>query len=359
MLTIRPVHAGVFLTPNAKMLFRMYGAGQDVESGDRSTGVVLHLWWALPEEEDRLAHGRHARKKQHLNGKNLPKLCAAAVTATLMGGTVIPAAHADVLNDGTSAEPSDHVGYVASMRSFPKANTARVDLFSEAVSVDVDGEWSLGENEDADTIGKNLKKQADDYDRRKAEEAKAKAEEARKEAEATKAKEEAEAQARQQAAAAPRQGETGVDRDSTGSQAASRSYGREALEPSVGSQASSSKGKEIVSGALSLVGGSMDCTMLATLALQKGTGVYFHGWPEDYRNFPGAVETSWGDAQSGDILVYRDGTSYDMNGPGHADHVAIYIGNGMAVHGGWNGGIVAVAQAVTSQGIPEHVYRVM
>lgn len=305
-----------------------------------------------------MTRGKHARKKNHLklNDQNLSKLCAAAVSATLLTGMITPAAHADVLNDGTSAGPSDHAGYVASMRSFPKANTARVDLFSEAVSVDVDGEWSLGENEDADTIGKNLKKQADEFNRKKAEEAKA--EEARKEAEVRKAKEEAEAQARQQAAAAPRQGETGVDRDSTGSQAASRSYGREALT-ALPDQKSSSKGKEIVSGALSLVGGSMDCTMLATLALQKGTGIYFHGWPEDYRNFPGAVETSWGDAQPGDILVYRDGTSYDMNGPGHADHVAIYIGNGMAVHGGWNGGIVAVAQAVTSQGIPEHVYRVM
>ena len=358
MLIIRPVHAGVFLTPNAKMLFRMDGAGQDVESGDRSTGVVLHLWWALPEEEDRLAHGRHARKK-HLNGKNLSKLCTAAVTATFISGTVIPAAHADVLNDGPSAGPSDHAGYVTSMRSFPKANTARVDLFAEAVSVDVDGEWSLGENEDAKTVGENLKRQADEYDRKKAEEIKAKEEAARKKAEA-KAKEEAEKQASQQAAAAAatRQGETSVDRDSTGSHAASRSYGREALTD-LPDQKSSSKGKAIVSGALSLVGGSMDCTMLATLALQKGTGVYFHGWPEDYRNFPGAVERSWGDAQPGDILVYRDGTSYDMNGPGHADHVAIYIGNGMAVHGGWNGGIVAVAQAVTSQGIPEHVYRVM
>lgn len=307
-----------------------------------------------------MTRGKHARKKNHLklNNQNLSRLCAAAVSATLLSGVITPAAHAEVMNDGTSSIGNTN-GYVVSTKSFPKATEIQADLFSEAVSVDVDGEWSLGENEDAATIGKNLKKQADEYDRKKAEEAKAKAEQARKEVEARKAKEEAEAKAKEDAMR--RQAEiSGQYANDAGSDshAASRSTVREALTD-LPDQKSSSKGKAIADGALSLVGGHMDCTMLATLALQKGTGVYFHGWPEDYRNFPGAVETSWADAQPGDILVYRDGSSYDMNGPGHADHVAIYVGNGMAVHGGWNGGSVALAQAVTSQGIPEHIYRVM
>lgn len=331
---------------------------------DLSTGVVLISGGLSLNEEDHLTRGKHARKKNHLklNDQNLSRLCAAAVSATLLSGVITPAAHADVMNDGTSSIGNTN-GYVVSTKSFPKATERHADLFTEAVSVDVDGEWSLGENEDAATIGENLKKQADDYDRQKAEEAKAKAkakeEQARKEAEARKAKEEAEAKAKadvmrhQAEISSQHTNDAGSD-----SHAASRSTAREALTD-LPDQKSSSKGKAIVDGALSLVGGHMDCTMLVTLALQKGTGVYFHGWPEDYRNFPGAVETSWADAQPGDILVYRDGSSYDMNGPGHADHVAIYVGNGMAVHGGWNGGSVALAQAVTSQGIPEHIYRVM
>ena len=331
---------------------------------DLSTGVVLISGGLSLNEEDHLTRGKHARKKNHLklNDRNLSRLCAAAVSATLLSGVITPAAHADVMNDGTSSIGNTN-GYVVSTKSFPKATERRADLFTEAVSVDVDGEWSLGENEDAATIGENLKKQADDYDRQKAEEAKVKAkakeEQARKEAEARKAKEKAEAKAKadvmrhQAEISSQHTNDAGSD-----SHAASRSTAREALT-NLPDQKSSSKGQAIVDGALSLVGGHMDCTMLVTLALQKGTGVYFHGWPEDYRNFPGAVETSWADAQPGDILVYRDGSSYDMNGPGHADHVAIYVGNGMAVHGGWNGGSVALAQAVTSQGIPEHIYRAM
>lgn len=310
-----------------------------------------------------MTRGKHARKKQHLNfnNQNLSRLCTVAVTATLLTGVITPTAHADAIDDESSLT-SKTDGYVVSTRSFPKATERKIDPFSEAVSVDVDGEWSLGEYEDAETIGRNLKKQADDYDHQQAEEAKAKAEKARKEAEAKKAKEEAEAKTKADAARqteiAKQQNNSVNAGDGVDSQAASRSSSREALDD-LPSQKSSSKGKAIVDGALSLVGGHMDCTMLATLALQKGTGIYFHGWPEDYHNFPGAVETSWADAQPGDILVYRDGSSYDMNGLGHADHVAIYVGNGMAVHGGWNGGSVALAQAITSQGIPEHVYRVM
>ena len=327
-----------------------------------STGVVLISGGLSLNEEDHLTRGKHARKKNHLklNNQNLSRLCAAAVSATLLSGVITPAAHAEVMNDGTSSIGNTN-GYVVSTKSFPKATERQANLFSEAVSVDVDGEWSLGENEDAATIGENLKKQADDYDRQKAEEAKAKKakEQARKEAEARKAKEEAEAKAKEDAMRRQAEISSQYANDAgSDSHAASRSTVREALTD-LPDQKSSSKGKAIVDGALSLVGGHMDCTMLVTLALQKGTGVYFHGWPEDYRNFPGAVETSWADAQPGDILVYRDGSSYDMNGPGHADHVAIYVGNGMAVHGGWNGGSVALAQAVTSQGIPEHIYRVM
>lgn len=96
------------------------------------------------------------------------------------------------------------------------------------------------------------------------------------------------------------------------------------------SEARTEKGDAIVSAAMSLIGQHMDCTMLVTLALQRATGIYFHGWPADYANFPGAVQTTLENAVPGDILIY-DG------------HVAIYAGNGSAVHGGWCGDNVALA----------------
>ena len=96
------------------------------------------------------------------------------------------------------------------------------------------------------------------------------------------------------------------------------------------SETRTEKGDAIVSAAMSLIGQHMDCTMLVTLALQRATGIYFHGWPADYANFPGAVQTTLENAVPGDILIY-DG------------HVAIYAGNGSAVHGGWCGDNVALA----------------
>lgn len=37
------------------------------------------------------------------------------------------------------------------------------------------------------------------------------------------------------------------------------------------------------------------------------------------------------------------------NGGAHYDHVALYVGNGQAVHGGWNGYSVALASAMTEK----------
>lgn len=307
-----------------------------------------------------MVRGRHARKKQI--SPIVGKTCAMMASIAVIGG-MTPSAYASPLGSSMEGSLSEGgaSGYIVSTRSFPKANAARVTLFDEAVSVDTDDgtTWSLGEGQTAEDYAKALDAQADAYDKKIAEE-KAHREQADRE--------------RQEKEARERRERETVERQDTGEAAASRSQYRAAIpadgdrnanansNPQSSSHAStapaSAKGKAILDGALSLIGGSMDCTMLATLALQKGTGIYYHGWPEDYRNFPGAVETSWKDAQPGDILVYRDGSSYDMNGLGHADHVAIYAGNGMAVHGGWSGGTVALAAAVTVQGIPEHVYRV-
>lgn len=118
--------------------------------------------------------------------------------------------------------------------------------------------------------------------------------------------------------------------NATGGNSSQNGSSSDSSSRSSSSETRTEKGDAIVSAAMSLIGQHMDCTMLVTLALQRATGIYFHGWPADYANFPGAVQTTLENAVPGDILIY-DG------------HVAIYAGNGSAVHGGWCGDNVALA----------------
>ncbi len=67
--------------------------------------------------------------------------------------------------------------------------------------------------------------------------------------------------------------------------------------------------------------------MLATNAL-KAVGINFHDWPAGYMSLGTVVPAS--QAQPGDLIYYANG------GLGMA-HIAVYAGNGQAVHGGWLG----------------------
>lgn len=91
----------------------------------------------------------------------------------------------------------------------------------------------------------------------------------------------------------------------------------------------------LVNAALAQVGVHQDCTMLVTNAL-RAIGIYHHGWPISYMSLGHVVPAS--EALPGDIIYYADG------GLGMA-HVALYIGNGKAVHGGWTGGTTVVYKA--------------
>ncbi|MFW0170196.1 NlpC/P60 family protein [Rothia sp. P4278] len=73
------------------------------------------------------------------------------------------------------------------------------------------------------------------------------------------------------------------------------------------------------------VNAQTDCTALATNSL-RAAGINFHGWPMDYMSL-GTVTSN---PQPGDLVIYAS------NGFGQ-QHIAVYIGNGQAVHGGWNG----------------------
>lgn len=59
--------------------------------------------------------------------------------------------------------------------------------------------------------------------------------------------------------------------------------------------------------------------MLVTNSL-AAAGIYHHGWPDSYVSLG-----SWtSNPVPGDICIY-------------SGHVAIYVGNGQAIHGGFNG----------------------
>jgi cell wall-associated NlpC family hydrolase len=96
--------------------------------------------------------------------------------------------------------------------------------------------------------------------------------------------------------------------------------------------ASSGMGAAIAAAAYAQLGVAQDCTMLATNSL-AAVGIHYHGWPAGYLSLGRTVSAA--EAQPGDLAYYANG------GMGMA-HIAVYVGNGMAVPGGWNGGSTAL-----------------
>ena len=198
---------------------------------------------------------------------------------------------------------------VTSTKSFPSYTQVRKDLTTEATatSVEDNADWGGIENLDVPQTESQAEKDA-------AAAKKAAEEEAEKQAEV-------EAQATQEQANAAR-----------------AEYYR---APYVSAGAGAS-----IDRAYSLIGQSMDCTALVSQAL-AARGINFHGWPEEYVNVPGGHVVTDGSLQPGDILIYANTGGW--NGGAHYDHVALYVGNGQAVHGGWNGYSVALASAMTEK----------
>ena len=104
--------------------------------------------------------------------------------------------------------------------------------------------------------------------------------------------------------------------------------------------AASNKGAAIYQAALAQLGVYQDCTMLVTNAL-KAVGINFHDWPAGYMSLGTVVPAS--QAQPGDLIYYANG------GMGLA-HIAVYAGNGQAIHGGWLGNQTALNTANVGSG---------
>jgi peptidoglycan DL-endopeptidase CwlO len=96
--------------------------------------------------------------------------------------------------------------------------------------------------------------------------------------------------------------------------------------------AASGNGAAIAAAAYAQLGVSQDCTALVTNSL-AAVGINYHGWPAGYLSLGRTVSAA--EAQPGDLAYYENG------GMGMA-HIAVYVGNGMAVHGGWNGGTTSL-----------------
>ena len=111
-------------------------------------------------------------------------------------------------------------------------------------------------------------------------------------------------------------------------------------KPAATTTPSGSKNAAIYQAALAQVGRYQDCTMLVTNAL-KSVGINYHDWPIGYTKLGTQVSAS--QAQAGDLIYYANG------GMGLA-HIAVYAGNGQAVHGGWNGNQTVVNTANVGSG---------
>ncbi len=104
--------------------------------------------------------------------------------------------------------------------------------------------------------------------------------------------------------------------------------------------ASSGVAATIAAAAQAQIGVIQDCTRLASNSL-AAAGINFHGWPAGYLSLGRTVSAA--EAIPGDLIYYADG------GMGAA-HIAVYIGGGQAVHGGFNGNQTVVAPAHLGSG---------
>lgn len=102
----------------------------------------------------------------------------------------------------------------------------------------------------------------------------------------------------------------------------------------------------LVAAALAQVGDNQDCTAMVERAMRAiGYSVGDLGTLASQWAAYGHIVNSGGYAP-GDILVWE------------GQHVAIYIGNGQAVHGGWNGTTVVAGTTIWGSQSPTSVVRV-
>lgn len=113
-------------------------------------------------------------------------------------------------------------------------------------------------------------------------------------------------------------------------------------------QTASSLGDRISSSAQGLVGvtDGLWCTQVVQQALANaGVSDAYQLWPDQYQGVYGYYTDS---PLAGDLIYYN-------NGGRGVDHIAIYIGNGQAVHGNYNGKTVIADAYQSGMGNPQYI----
>ena len=113
-------------------------------------------------------------------------------------------------------------------------------------------------------------------------------------------------------------------------------------------QTASSLGDRISSSAQELVGvtDGLWCTQVVQQALANaGVSDAYQLWPDQYQGVYGYYTDS---PLAGDLIYYN-------NGGRGVDHIAIYIGNGQAVHGNYNGKTVIADAYQNGMGNPQYI----
>ena len=113
-------------------------------------------------------------------------------------------------------------------------------------------------------------------------------------------------------------------------------------------QTASSLGDRISSSAQELVGvtDGLWCTQVVQQALANaGVSDAYQLWPDQYQGVYGYYTDS---PLAGDLIYYN-------NGGRGVDHIAVYIGNGQAVHGNYNGKTVIADAYQSGMGNPQYI----
>lgn len=113
-------------------------------------------------------------------------------------------------------------------------------------------------------------------------------------------------------------------------------------------QTASSLGDRISSSAQELVGvtDGLWCTQVVQQSLANaGVSDAYQLWPDQYQGVYGYYTDS---PLAGDLIYYN-------NGGRGVDHIAVYIGNGQAVHGNYNGKTVIAGAYQSGMGNPQYI----
>ena len=88
------------------------------------------------------------------------------------------------------------------------------------------------------------------------------------------------------------------------------------------------------------------CTQVVQQALANaGVSDAYQLWPDQYQGVYGYYTDS---PQAGDLIYYN-------NGGRGVDHIAIYIGNGQAVHGNYEGKTVIASAYLSTAASPQFI----